>query len=164
MHQKGRGQMRQGLLIGLLTLIASVVMATAVAQVTNIDFQVIHLPRLQRYPDAQYVAIRTPEEWAALWPEKSKDPNAAPIPNIDFKHFILLIAQTGVKQRLLECLYVRGYPSGLYGRGRALQKTGNINTHCGNRTRMSSCTDRPHGHSLLRPHSADHKRHSLCCY
>jgi hypothetical protein len=94
MRQKGRADRRQRLLIAL---IASVVMATAVAQVTNIDFQVIHLPRLQRYPDAQYVAIRTPEEWAALWPEKSKDPNAAPIPAIDFKHFILLIAQTGVK-------------------------------------------------------------------
>jgi hypothetical protein len=94
MRQKGRADRRRRLLIAL---IASVVMATAVAQVTNIDFHVIHLPRLQRYPDAQYVAIRTPEEWAALWPEKSKDPNAGPIPNIDFKHFILLIANTGVK-------------------------------------------------------------------
>jgi hypothetical protein len=94
MRQKGRADIPHGLLIGLLAL---VVTATAHAQVTPIDFQVIHLPRLQRYPDAQYVAIRTPEEWAALWPANSKDPNAPPIPAIDFKHFILLIAQTGVK-------------------------------------------------------------------
>jgi hypothetical protein len=66
-------------------------------EVTRIDFQVIHLPRLQRLPDAQYVAIRTPEAWAAVWPENAKDSNAAPIPNIDFKHYILLIANTGVK-------------------------------------------------------------------
>jgi hypothetical protein len=94
MRQKRRVARFKALLIGLFALIAA---AAAAAQVTPIDFQVIHLPRLQRYPAAQYVAIRTPEEWAALWSEKSKDPNTMPIPNIDFKHFILLIANTGVK-------------------------------------------------------------------
>lgn len=94
MHQKGRAGIPQRLLIAFL---ASAVMATAYPQVTQIDFQVIHLRRLQRYPEAQYVAIRTPEAWAALWPDGSKNPNALPIPNIDFKHFILLIAHTGVK-------------------------------------------------------------------
>jgi hypothetical protein len=94
MRKKRRTGIRRILLIALL---ASSVMATAAAQVTHIDFQVIHLPRLQRYPDAQYVAIRTPEAWAALWPEKAKDPKTAPIPAVDFKHFILLIAHTGVK-------------------------------------------------------------------
>jgi hypothetical protein len=94
MRQKGRASIPQRLLSALL---ASAVMATAYAQVTHIDFQVIHLPRLQRYPEAQYVAIRTPEAWAALWPDSFKNPNAPPIPDIDFKHFILLIAHTGVK-------------------------------------------------------------------
>jgi len=86
MRQKGRADIRRRVLIAL---IASAVMATAAAQVTHIEFQAINLPRLQRYPDAQYVAIRTPEA--------SKDPKTAPIRNIDFKHFILLIANTGVK-------------------------------------------------------------------
>jgi hypothetical protein len=94
MCQKGRGYLPHRLLIGLLVLIVT---ATAHAQVTPIDFQVIHLPRLQRYPEALYVAIRSPEAWAALWPDSSKDPNLPPIPKIDFKHFILLIANTGVK-------------------------------------------------------------------
>jgi hypothetical protein len=94
MRQKGRADIRRRL---LLAPIASAVLVTAVAQVTHIDFQVIHLPRLQRLPDAQYVAIRTQQAWAALWPTNSKDSKTAPIPAIDFKHFILRIAQTGVK-------------------------------------------------------------------
>jgi hypothetical protein len=93
MREKGRGEMLQGLLIALL---ASAVMATAAAQVTTIDFQVIHLPRAPA-PAEHYVAIRTQEAWVALWSGHSKFPNAPPIPNIDFKHFILLIAHTGVK-------------------------------------------------------------------
>jgi hypothetical protein len=84
-----RGGILQGLVIGVLIQCAAV---SAQAQVTHIDFQVINLPRLQLYPEANCVAIRTPGEWAALWPD-----NAAPIPKIDFKHFILLIASTGVK-------------------------------------------------------------------
>jgi hypothetical protein len=93
MRQMGRAHIQQGLLIGFLALASGV---AAHAQVTRVDFQVIHM-RLQRFPDAQYAVIRTPEAWAALWPANPKDPNAAPIPNIDFKHFILLIANTGVK-------------------------------------------------------------------
>ena len=94
MCQKGRGYLPHRLLIGLLVLIVT---ATAHAQVTPIDFQVIHLPRQLGLPDAPYVAIRTQEAWDTLWPERSKNPNAQPIPKIDFKHFILLIANTGVK-------------------------------------------------------------------
>ena len=86
--------MLQRLLIGLL---ASAVMATAHAQVPQIDFQVIHLPRHLGLPDAPYVAVRSQEAWDKLWSENSKTPNAPPIPKIDFKKFILLIAQTGVK-------------------------------------------------------------------
>lgn len=93
MRQKGRGEMLQGLLIGLLTLVAA---ATAHAQITPIDFQVIHLPRTPAAAE-QYVAIRSQEAWAALWPDSSRDPKTRPIPNIDFEHFILLIANTGVK-------------------------------------------------------------------
>jgi len=89
-----RADMPQRLPIALL---ASAVMATAHAQVTPIDFQVIHLPRHSGHPDAPYVAIRTQEAWDTLWPENSKTPNAPPIPKIDFKKFILLNAQTGVK-------------------------------------------------------------------
>ena len=102
MHQRLRRTARrtartdvlQRLLIGLL---ASAVMATAHAQVPQIDFQVIHLPRHLGLPDAHYAAIRTQEAWDKLWSENSKTPNAPPIPKIDFKKFILLIAQTGVK-------------------------------------------------------------------
>jgi hypothetical protein len=93
MPQKARPHIRQGLLIGFLALASAVAVH---AQVTRVDFQVVHM-QLQRVPDAQYVAIRTPEAWAAVWPTNLKDPNAAPIPNIDFTHFILLIANTGVK-------------------------------------------------------------------
>jgi hypothetical protein len=93
MRQTGRADIPQRLLIALL---ASAVMATAAAQVTPIDFQVIHLPGTPA-PAEQSVPIRTQEAWAALLSGHSKLPNASSIPNIDFKHFILLIAQTGVK-------------------------------------------------------------------
>jgi hypothetical protein len=93
MIRQARGQILQGLLIGLALWVAA---PTALAQVTPIDFQVIHLPRTPAVAD-HYVAIRTQEAWAALWTENGKNPNAPPIPQIDFKHFILLIAQTGVK-------------------------------------------------------------------
>jgi hypothetical protein len=83
-----------GLLIVLITLLIA---STAHAQVPQIDFQVIHLPRHLGLPDAHYAAIRTQEAWDKLWSENSKTPNAPPIPKIDFKKFILLIAQTGVK-------------------------------------------------------------------
>ena len=90
MRQTGRAAIAQRLLI-LLALVAT---ATGHAQVTPIDFQVIHMPRHQGLPEAPYVAIRTQEAWNKLWPERSKNRN--PIPKIDFKHFILLIANTGV--------------------------------------------------------------------
>ena len=86
--------MPQRLLIGLLAL---AVMATAHAQVTPIDFQVIHLPRQYGLLNAPYVAIHTQEAWDKLRPENSKTANAPPIPKIDFTKFILLIANTGVK-------------------------------------------------------------------
>jgi hypothetical protein len=85
--------MLQGLLIGLLAVISA---GPVRAQVTPIDFQVIHLRGVPAAPE-KYVAIRTQEAWAALWSANSKFPNAPPIPPIDFKHFILLIAETGVK-------------------------------------------------------------------
>jgi hypothetical protein len=84
--------MQQGLLIGLL---ACIVAGPTHAQVQQNDFQVIHLPR--RLLDAPYVASRTQEAWEKLRPESSKNPNAPPIPKIDFKKFILLTANTGVK-------------------------------------------------------------------
>jgi hypothetical protein len=93
MRQKGRGARFKGLPIGLFALIAT---ATAHAQVTPIDFQVIHLRGVPATPE-KYVAIRTQDAWAALWSANSKNPNAPPIPKIDFQHFILLIADTGVK-------------------------------------------------------------------
>jgi len=83
--------MLRGLLIALITLVAA---GPARAQVTPIDFQVIHLPRQYGLLNAPYVAIHTQEAWAAQWPESSKNPN--PIPKIDFNKFILLIANTGV--------------------------------------------------------------------
>jgi hypothetical protein len=92
MDQQGRALTPQSLLVGLALWVAA---PMAHAQVTPIDFQVIHLPRTPAVAD-HYVAIRTQEAWAALWTESGRNPNAPPIPKIDFKHFILLIAQTGV--------------------------------------------------------------------
>jgi hypothetical protein len=92
MRQKGRGRRLQGLPIGLLTL---GIAASAHADVTPIDFQVIHLPRTLA-PADHYVAIRTPEAGAARWHESAKNPNAFPIPKIDFKHFVPLIVQTEI--------------------------------------------------------------------
>jgi hypothetical protein len=94
MRQKPRADVLRGLLIALITL---VVAAPVQAQVQHIDFQVIHMPRHRGLPEAPYVAIRTVEAWDALWPESSTNPNAPPIPKIDFTKFILLIAQTGVR-------------------------------------------------------------------
>jgi hypothetical protein len=85
MRQKGRRDIQQGLLIGSIAL---AVASTAHAQVTQIDFQVIHLPRHQSFPDVPYVAIRTQEAWDKLWPENY--PNLPPIPKIDFKKFNLM--------------------------------------------------------------------------
>jgi hypothetical protein len=85
--------MPQHLLIALLALVAT---ATAHAQVQHIDFQVINLPRTPAASE-QYAVIRTQEAWTELWSINSKLPNAPPIPKIDFKHFVLLIASTGVK-------------------------------------------------------------------
>jgi hypothetical protein len=91
MHQKGRGEILQGLLIGLFALAAP-----AHAQAPGIDFQVIHL---SRHPPTseKYTAVRTRKAWDALWPANAKDPNSPPIPIIDFKKFILLIANSGPK-------------------------------------------------------------------
>jgi hypothetical protein len=84
----------RGLLIALITFVAA---GPIHAQVTPIDFQVIHLPRQYGLSNAPYVAIRTQEAWEKLRPESSKNPTATPIPKIDFNKFILLIANTGVK-------------------------------------------------------------------
>jgi hypothetical protein len=92
--RKARADMPRRLLIGLLAIMAA---ASAHAQVQHIDFQVIHLPRQYGLSNAPYVAIRTQEAWEKLRPESSKNPTATPIPEIDFKKFILLIANTGVK-------------------------------------------------------------------
>jgi hypothetical protein len=93
MYQKGRAGILRSLVIGLVAL---VVTTLAAAQPIGIDFQVIHL---SRYPATteKYTAIRTQEAWAALWSAESQYPNSPPIPVIDFKHFILLIADSGGK-------------------------------------------------------------------
>jgi hypothetical protein len=105
MRQKGRGGMMQGLLIGLLAFISA---GTAHAQVTSIDFQVIHLSGI-RGSKVNYLAVRTQEDWIKFWERGSLEPTLAgdpppattaprpPPPKIDFTGFILLIAETGVK-------------------------------------------------------------------
>jgi hypothetical protein len=104
MRQKRRVARSQGLLIGLCALISTV---TAHAQVTHVDFQVIHLPR-NGGSDVHYLAVRNQDEWLRFWqfgsvePTPSGTPQPAtaprpPPPKIDFTRFILLIAQTGVK-------------------------------------------------------------------
>jgi hypothetical protein len=96
--------MLQGLLIGLLVLLGA---ATAHAQAPSIDFQVIHLSGV-RGSVVNYLAVRSQEDWIKFWergslePTLSGDPQLAtaprpPPPKIDFRRFILLIAETGVK-------------------------------------------------------------------
>ncbi len=105
MCQKGRGEMLQGLRIGLLVLLGA---ATAHAQAPSIDFQIIHLSGI-RGSSVKYLAVRSQDEWLRFWqtgsvePTLSGDPPPAataprpPPPKIDFTRFILLIAETGVK-------------------------------------------------------------------
>jgi hypothetical protein len=105
MCQKGRVDTRQGLLIGLLALVATAT-ATAHAQVAQVDFQVIHLPR-NGGSEVHYLAVRSQDEWTRFWQTGSLEPtlSGAPQPatarpsppKIDFTRFILLIASTGVK-------------------------------------------------------------------
>jgi hypothetical protein len=92
-RREARARIPQQLFIGLL---ASVAATLAVAQAPGIDFQVIHL---SRHPPTleKYTAVRTQGAWDALWSADSKDPNSRPIPIIDFKRFILLIANSGMK-------------------------------------------------------------------
>jgi hypothetical protein len=111
MRQKGRAGILQQLLIGLLALMVATL---AVAQAPGIDFQVIHLSRhpaiVEKYP-----AVRSQEAWDALWPADSKDP---PIPIIDFKKFILLIANFGPKSSSgYSTIFtsVRNYPEAMNG-------------------------------------------------
>ena len=80
-------------LICLLSLAASI----ALALPPQVEFRVIQLPRSAQLPDEHYVAIRTREAFDALWPSDSTAAIGGPIPKIDFKSYILLIAQTGVK-------------------------------------------------------------------
>jgi hypothetical protein len=104
MCQKGRGEMLQGLLIGLLALLGA---AAPHAQATSIDFQVIHLSGI-RGSNANYLTVRTQDEWIRSWQSGSLEPTLSgtpqpataprpPPPKIDFTRFILLIAETGVK-------------------------------------------------------------------
>jgi hypothetical protein len=114
MRQNGRAERTQQLLIGLLALVAATL---AVAQATGIEFQVIHL---SRHPPTseKYTAIGTQEAWDALWPAKAKDLNSVPIPIIDFKHFILLIANSGPKPSSgysTVFTSVRAYPESMKG-------------------------------------------------
>jgi hypothetical protein len=105
MRQKGRADIRQGLLIALLTM---TVTAPAAAQATSVDFQVIHLSGV-RGSVVNYIAVRTQEDWIKFWERGSLEPTLVgdpppattaprpPPPKIDFTRFVLLIAETGVK-------------------------------------------------------------------
>jgi hypothetical protein len=105
MRQKGRADIRHGLLIAFLTL---TVTAPAHAQATSVDFQVIHFSGV-RGSVVNYLAVRTQDEWIKFWERGSLEPTLAgdpppattaprpPPPKIDFTRYILLIAETGVK-------------------------------------------------------------------
>lgn len=82
--------------IGVLASLAAI---NAAAQSSLVDFQVIHLPRAPSLSEKPYVAIRSAEEWAGMWhlSSKSADKTSSSPPSIDFGHFILLVANTGVK-------------------------------------------------------------------
>jgi len=104
MRQKGRADIRQGLLIGLLALLA---LGKADAQATSVDFQVIHLSGV-RGSIGNYLAVRSQDEWIQFWQTGSLEPTLSgtpqpdtasrpPPPKIDFTRSILLIAESGVK-------------------------------------------------------------------
>jgi hypothetical protein len=82
--------------IGVLASMAAI---SAAGQSSLVDFQVIHLPRAPNLSEKPYVAIRSAEEWVGMWHRSSKsaDKTSNSPPSIDFGHFILLIADTGVK-------------------------------------------------------------------
>jgi hypothetical protein len=63
MRQKGRADITQQLLIGLVTFMA---LGTAHAQIAAVDFQVIHLSGI-RGSKLNYLAVRTQDEWIRLW-------------------------------------------------------------------------------------------------
>jgi hypothetical protein len=114
MSKQGRAGTLQQLLIVLLAL---VVATLAIAQAVGIDFQVIHLSRHPAIVE-KYTAVRSQEAWNALWPTDSKDPNLPPIPVIDFKKFILLIANSGPKPSSgysTVFTSVRAYPEAMKG-------------------------------------------------
>jgi hypothetical protein len=82
--------------IGVLACMAAI---NAAGQSSLVNFQVIHLPRAPNLSEKPYIAIRSAEQWAAMWhlPSKFVNKTASSPPSIDFGHFILLIASTGVK-------------------------------------------------------------------
>jgi hypothetical protein len=103
MRQKGRADTSLRLLIALLVSVAA---APVQAQITPVDFQVIHLPR-NGGSEVHFLAVRSQDEWLKVWQTGSFEPTLSgapqpataprPPPKIDFAHFILLIAETGVK-------------------------------------------------------------------
>jgi hypothetical protein len=95
-EKRRRGRILQGRPLGLFALGA---FSLAQAQVQPINFQVIHLPRAPNLSEKPYIAIRSAEQWAGMWhlPSKFVNKTSSSPPSIDFGHFILLIASTGVK-------------------------------------------------------------------
>jgi hypothetical protein len=102
MRQQGRARTPR-LLIALLV---SAMAVPSHAQLAQVDFQVIHLPR-NGGSEVHYLAVRNQDEWTRVWQTGSIEPSLSgtprpataprPPPKIDFAHFILLIASTGVK-------------------------------------------------------------------
>jgi hypothetical protein len=105
-RRKARALTLPGLLLGLAILLGA---ATVHAQLpSSVDFQVIHLTGI-RGSAVNYLAIRSQNDWNKFWqlgsvePTLSGDPPPTtttprpPLPKIDFKRYILLIAETGVK-------------------------------------------------------------------
>jgi hypothetical protein len=102
---KGQGRHTAKTSHRLLALLAA---ATAHAQVTRVDFQVIHLSGI-RGSKVNSLAVRTQEDWIKFWERGSLAPTLAgdpppattaprpPPPKIDFTRFMLRIAETGVK-------------------------------------------------------------------
>jgi hypothetical protein len=124
MRQQGRNLVPQGVLAGMLALVAAI---TTRAQMTSVDFQVIHLSGI-RGSKANYLAVRSQDEWIRFWQSGSVEPTLSgdapqvtaaprpPPPKIDFTRFILLIAETGVKpssgyMNLFESVYTAPAPT-----------------------------------------------------
>ena len=68
--------MQHGLLVGLLAFTTA---NAAHAQVAQVDFQIIHLPR-NGGSEVHYLAVRSQDDWTRVWQTGSLEPTLSGAP------------------------------------------------------------------------------------